>query len=260
MKKVIFVLSVFMSVILMIGCEENDPINELSDPGGFASSILFQPLQVQNSPINETVECEVEYWSRDGQFTGIEFLENITLVDNINLDLKDVSFNYRYEAGELVEEDNLVRNITHNFTSFVPSKSAFVIKPGYEVPAEYLRLRWNNQNSNPQQLEAAFAPELKEIFYAGIASGLNKNQLKTILVTVNEIVDEPTFEGYYENGSLTESGRSLVINGLTSIGIANLVNPSSYSYQIIHRVGLSFRITNAEGVPTRSVFRSFNVN
>ncbi len=260
MKKAILILSVFIPGLLMLGCDANDPINDLSDPGGFASNILFQPLQVQNAPINEIVECEVEYWSKDGQFTGIEFLENIALVDNINLDLKDVTFNYRYEEGELVAEDQLVRNITHNFTSFVPTKSAFVIFPDYEVPAEYLRLRWNQGNSNPEQLEAAFDPELKEIFYAGITDGLNMNQLKTILVTVNETVDEATFEGYYDNGSLTESGRTQVINGLTTIGIANLVNPSSYSYQIIHRVGLSFRITNGEGVATRSVFRSFNVN
>ena len=258
MMKFNIISILFATSLFLFSCDANDPIEELSETGEFAPNIYFVPI----SPIafvNTTIEGEVEYWTEGDDITNIDFLHTIYLLDNVKLDLKDVTYSYRYEGTRDKVEEEVYQSITHKFTNFVPAKSAYVIKPTYDVPAEFKKITYAKNNTSLTVLNAAINEEIKEDFFTKIASGLSKDQLHTLLVDVNEVVTETTFETYFLDNDLTEKGLADVITHLKGIGIPSLVK-DNFSYEVAHRVVLSFRIENGYGAVAESVARGFNVN
>jgi hypothetical protein len=245
-------------------CQENDPLADLSKPGKFAPSILFLNLPATTANINTNMPCEVEYWSKDDEFQGLQMRKNVSILDNIRWELQDAIYEFRYEATTPIEslQEVPVSNYSHNFVNYVPERNAYVIRPNFLVPSEYARITRTPANTTMAAFVGLLSEEVKELFFTEITIRLTKNQLRNILVTVHEVVSEETFETYYNEAgtALTAAGREAVKGHLQSIGILNLMKDTNYQNQTTHRVALFFTVTNGEGVTARSVARAFNVN
>lgn len=244
--------------IAFTGCEKNDPIEELSETGNFAANVYFVPI----SPIafvGTAVETEVEYWSQGDDFLSIDFLHSIFLVDNLKLDLKDVSYSYKFEDTRDKVEKEVYKSLQHKFTNFVPEKNAYVIRPKYEIPQEFKKITFKKNNTSLTALNASIPDEAREDFFDVIASGLSKSQLQVLLVDVHEVITQATFDSYYQENSLTENGKANVVSGLETIGIPALIK-DNFVYEVSHRIALSFRIVNILEEESESAVRAFNVN
>ncbi|MGK7391369.1 MAG: hypothetical protein ACNS60_13520 [Candidatus Cyclobacteriaceae bacterium M2_1C_046] len=258
MRNFKFYLIVIFCWIAFTGCEKNDPIEELSETGNFAANIYFVPL----SPIafvGTDIETEVEYWSKGDDFLSIDFLHSIFLLDQLKLELKDVNYSYQYEDTRDKVEEEVYRSLQHNFTNFVPAKNAYVIRPTYEIPQEYKKITYKKNNSSLTVLNSSIPDEAKEDFFEVISTGLSKSQLQLLLVEVHQIVTQATFDSYYQENNLTESGKASIESHLMSIGIPALVK-DNFSYEVSHRIALSFRIVNIFEEVSESTTRAFNVN
>jgi hypothetical protein len=264
MKRFLAFSTMVAIMALFTACSENDPIADLSSPGKFAPSILFLNLPATTAAINTQMPCEVEYWSKDDEFQGLQMRKNVSILDNIRWELKDATYEFRYEATNPIEnlQEVLVSNINHNFVNFVPERNAYVIRPNFTVPSEYARITRTPANTTMAAFVGLLSEEVKALFFTEIATRLTKNQLRNILVTVHEVVSEETFETYYNEAgtALTAAGREAVKGHLQSIGVLSLMKDTNYQNQTTHRVALYFTVTNAEGVTARSVARGFNVN
>lgn len=253
-----YYLYVLVILPVLFACEINDPIEDLGETGGFAANIYFVPI-TPAAKAGTDIDTEVEYWSKDDQFTAIDFFHAVYLVDKISFDLKDVQYTYRYEETREKLEKQVYKSIQHNFTKFNPEKNAYVIKPVYQVPLEYKKVSYKKTNTTLPTLNTVLPDEVKEDFYKVIASGLSKSQLQTILVNVHQVIDQATFDSYYQDGKLTDSGNANVIAKLMSIGIPSLIK-DNFSYEVTHRVTLSFQITTSNGETAESVIRGLNIN
>ncbi len=254
-------LNIYIALALlciMVSCETNDSIDELSNPGVFTPNVYFSPIDPIAS-IGATIDTEVEYWSEDDNFVSIEMLQSVFLDDEVEFNLRAVSYKYEYEERRDKLEDDVVATIPHNFSAFVPAKNAYVIFPEYTVPNEFKKVTLNKSNTTASALAAELPEEALEDFYTTIAADLSKAQLQTILVEVDSVVTLATFETYFDGSNFTDEGRAKGITDLKSIGLEGLIKPD-YKYVLSHRVVLFFRIENGLGGINTSSARAFTVN
>jgi len=244
--------------LIVVSCESNDAIEDLSNPGVLVPNAYLLPIDPIASA-GASLETELEYWSEDDEFVSIEMLQNVVLEDEIEFTLSAIDYEYAYEGNRDKIEEGLVAAIPHNFNTFVPDKNAYVIRPFYEVPNEFGRENYNDTNTQPSALAALLPEEAIDDFYGTLSFGLDKSELQTILVEVDSVISLTTFESYYNENSLTESGRESVRTNLETIGIAGLVD-TDFTYRISHRVALFFRIENGLGGINTSVARGVTIN
>jgi hypothetical protein len=258
MKKITVSL---LGIILISGvsaCEENDTIEKMTDVGNYAANVYFEPINPIASA-GSVIETRVEYWSEDDEFESITLLQNLSVNDKITFDLEDVNYEYRYDENRLISDNDEVESIQHNFTSFFPQRNSYVINVDYTVLEKFAKNTFNSRNSDKQLLANTLPQEIKTDFFSNLASGLSYEQLTTILVETHGVVSQNTLEGYYQEGSLTDSGRENVIGNLSTIGIPALI-ANNFSYEQINRISLYFSIVNGLGEESTSALRSFNVN
>ena len=258
MKKIIKFIVFCGLPFLFASCESNDTIADLSNPGVFIPNAYLSPIDPIASA-GASLETELEYWSEDDEFVSIEMLQNVVLEDEIEFNLSAVDYDYTYEGNRDKIEEDLVAAIPHNFNTFVPAKNAYVIRPFYEVPNEFSRVNYDSTNTEPSALAALLPEEAIDDFYGTLSFGLDKSELQTILVEVDSVISLTTFESYYNESSLTESGRESARANLETIGIAGLVD-ADFTYRISHRVALFFRIENGLGGINTSVARGVTIN
>ncbi len=258
MKQILNISIACSFFCLLLSCDRNDVIDELSSPGVFTPNVYFLPID-PIAPAGATIATEVEYWSEDDDFVSIKMLQSVFLDDKISFNLSATNYAYAYENRRDKVEEEVVSTIPHNFNAFVPAKNSYVITPAYQVPTDFRRVTRSSTNSSIAELQSTLPPEALEDFYDEIATNLSKTQLQTILVDVDSVITLATFETYFEGSNFNAEGKEKTITNLKSIGLQGLIKPD-FKYELSHRVALYFSIENGLGGINTSIARAFTVN
>lgn len=259
-------LSIFSTALFLCSCEKNDIIADVSDPQGFTSNVFFSPL----TPVafaDTEVECEIEYWSLGDEFQELSLLQRVIALEEYEVQLTDVDYVYIAEisSDDALGEDedpvrDEVRTFQHDFTNWVPDKTAYVLKFDYYVEPSLAKAILTEDNTAISDLTQEMSELAVADFYDDLSRNLDKSELQIILVDVHAVATQNELNGYYDAAdNLTSDGRSSVISKLQQIGLNTLIG-AEYELEKSNLVVLNFQIINGYDEESISTSRSFNVN
>ncbi|HHH55416.1 MAG TPA: hypothetical protein ENK91_17290, partial [Bacteroidetes bacterium] len=196
-----YYLILFIGFVLM-GCETNDPLKDMGVLGKQNANIYFVPMQ-PIADANAEIEYEVEYWTVGDVIKSQSLWDKIYISGEYEIEIKDASYTYKNTFDSLYKDKTLYKEYDFDFTDWNPAKNAYDFKSKYFVDGKYAKKTFKENNISKSDFFALISEnELNGIFQSLIN---NKSLLKKIIVENNNVVDEATFDSWFdEYGKVTD--------------------------------------------------------
>lgn len=255
MKKVNYLLMIILSISI-IGCETNDPLNDITTLGQQAPNIYFIPIDPIADP-NADVLCEIEYWTVGNEIKSQSLWDRIYLTEEYDISIKDVQYTYKNTLDTLLRDKEMYKEYDFDFTDWTPDKNAYLFRTNYFVDGSYAKKSFSQSDTDKETFASLLSDQALDNIHASLLN--NKSLLKSILVDNNTIIDIDTFNQWYDvKGSLTPSGYEEAKNTLSNLNPINLIG-DKYKKTETYKIYLNFRITNGNDEENESSSRSFKV-
>lgn len=188
----------FSVVVFFTSCELNNPVDEISSPGYMAASIYWD-IPVTNVSAGNKVEFYAEYWSVDDQF------EYLGVWYDVHKNLKYVfthpgsGYSFTLDSAELSREFLEIKTFQHSPDNYDAEKKAYIIEDKFPVSYTLSSLEYKNPITfNEEQFNQLIPENVKAQFLNELFGVLSYQDFRNLLVTDNQIVDEETFAGYFD--------------------------------------------------------------
>ncbi len=129
MKKLSYILLFFIG-ISFIGCENNDPLKDLSNLGQQVPNIYFIPID-PIADASSDLQCEIEYWTVGNEIKSQSLWDKIYLTEEYEISIKDVPYTYKNSFDTLQRDKEMYKEYDFDFTDWTPDKNAYVFKTKY---------------------------------------------------------------------------------------------------------------------------------
>jgi hypothetical protein len=254
MKKLSYILVIFIGIVI-IGCESNDPLRDLSVLGKQVANIYFIPIE-PIADANSEVDCEIEYWTVGNEIKSQSLWDKIYLTEEFDFELKDINYTYKNTFDTLQSDYEMYKEYDFDFTDWSPDKNAYVFKTKYLVDGGYAKKTYKQSDTDKETFAGLFSVEVLEKFHSSLIN--NKSILKNILVDNNAKVSIDIFNSWYNANGMTDEGLLAAKNYLLEINIADLIG-DKYKKIESYKIYLRFKITNGFDEENESSSRSFKV-
>ena len=255
--KNILILIFFTASVM--SCVKNDILDEMAEIGEKAPSLYLDPVSPIAFP-NAEIPLKVSYWSEDDQFTYMSLNHNITEKNTLKIALADISYTYEGTFDTLMVEDEVYQTFQHNFVNWKPEEHAYALEMSYLVNPSYAKRTKSQGNTAIDVFVQGLYEEISDNFFLNLSTKLGKADLEMILVITHGVMDQATFDSYYDvDGNKLETAAEAFNGALRVIGM-ELLTGTTYSRVIQHNISLQFVIKNGTQTEGRSLYRAFNIN
>lgn len=285
MKNSIKYLSVLLIGLLgLASCETNDLVDEIARTGHFAPNVY---MEVASGTISagDSMEYTVEYWSEDSEFEILELWYSLDV--NLKYELNS-PYNTEYslvlDSNELVREYHEVMSFEHSESYYDEDKKAYAFEDKFPVSYTLVSSEISSPDSyNESQMNRLFPESFIEDFYEGLFETLEYDDLKLILVTDFEILDEETLDSFFNEIDVTpepseedqdpepvfiyemkEDAAPALLEHFKEITLEDLVYDEAvpaYGIEYFrgYEVKTKFRVVNGEGIENYSEEKTISV-
>ncbi|MEQ8237853.1 MAG: hypothetical protein RIA69_01505 [Cyclobacteriaceae bacterium] len=245
MKNLLLLISTGLLSLISLSCEEFNALDEFGDRGDRVGNVYLSPTgpQIQAGATRELI---VEYWSNDDFFTYTGLWDSVVVFEDFNVAVGAVEYSAINErVAQKWEEETAY---PFNFANWNPPLKAYRIEISYTVDLMFDNTLQDNSDISANDFWQNVPEGFNEEALIYFSSNLSRSTLNEILVNTNAVVNQVTFDSYYDvEGNLTSSGRESILSGLGSVGLVDLIG-EDYSLGSEYRVTLAFRATNGSGI------------
>jgi len=245
MKNLLLLTSIGLLSLIALSCEEFNALDEFGDRGDKVGNVYLSPTgpQIQAGATRELI---VEYWSNDDFFTYTGLWDSVVVFEDFKVAVGDVEYSVINE--KIAQNWEEVAAYPFNFANWNPPLKAYRIEISYVVDLMYDNTLLGNSDLSADNFWQNVPEEFNEGALIYFTNNLSRSTLNELLVNTNAVVNQVTFDTYYDvEGNLTTSGRESILSGLGSVGIVDLIG-EDYSLGSEYQVTLAFRATNGSGI------------
>lgn len=259
-------------LFLAVSCEINDTVLDVSTPGHVAASI-FWDVPSTNVTAGNDVSFYAEYWSTNPAITYLGVWYNITKNLKYSLTYPGNGYTFTLDSTELAREFLEIKTFQHNEGNFDREKKAFVIEDKFPVSYTLSSLEYKNPYSfNQEQFNKHVPQQIQEKFLRNLFPSLTYADFRTLLVTDRQIVEEETFEGYFDKvdteGVITrpmKPGSADALRAhLTEVPFSAMIYNKNRQFYAVefsqgYQLASRFKIINGNGVENFSEIKTITV-
>lgn len=231
---------------------------DLGELGEQTANIYFVPI----SPLadaNSNLECEIEYWTLGDGTVNEQLLELVREIKSYEIDFQHIKYTFEFDTDEVIVEEREYASYSFDFTNWNPDRNAYVVRPKYEVPAEYARISTSQSNTSKEEFIESFSDSLVNELYEKHLDLFSETIAQEVLVEGYEVDTPENFAFAVNfNGTVEEEERTYFENLLRDVEVNDLLG-SKYKYTNTKRIGITYTVTNQLNEYAESVTRYFNV-
>lgn len=259
MKKHLHQILLFSGLTLLLSsCAKNDFLNDLGEVGDFTANIYFNPL----SPLadaGQEIECEIEYWTVGDEFLEEQLLEEISTIEEVNIDFADADYSFKYEIDSVTTQKQVYESFSFDFTNWNPDRNAYLVTPEYKIDAEYAKFSVNQNSQDAEDFVNNLSEEIVAALYDVLIDVLEEDGCRSLLVEKYQLLNETEFEASVVlDNQFSEEEQSFCKQQIETLDL-HLLLGSKYKYTRSTGIALSYKITNGFGAEAESYQRYFTI-
>lgn len=255
MKLILHKPFLFLIILTIVGCKENNVFDSLGDQGSSTlANVYMEPLAPKLQAGTER-DLEVQFWSLDDNITYTGLWDYALKAQSFETKVNDIVFNIQTE--EDFQDWTEATEYTFSFADWTPDINAYLKNITYNIDVAYDATSEKSVDIS----SATFISRLPENFetemFSFYTSNLSRSELNTLMLD-NAIMTQSKFDSQYaESGFFTTDGRTAMTAGLAEIGTPVLVG-NNFEIKTEYQITLAFRVINGSQNSNESR-RSFDV-
>jgi hypothetical protein len=262
----------FSVVVFFTSCELNNPVGEISAPGHIAANIYWD-IPVTNVTAGNEVEFYAEYWSVEDQFEYLGVWYDVHKNMKYVLTHPGSGYAFTLDSTELSREMLEIKTFGHSSDNYDAEKKAYVIEDKFPVSYTLSSLEYKNPITfNEEQFNQLIPENVKLLFLDEVFPLLTYEDFRSFLVTENQIVDEETFAGYFDEiteGEVTtyvmkEEAEPELKAHLNEVPFSSIIYNKNRQYYAVEftqgfELNARFKIVNGNGTENLSDNKTITV-
>jgi len=255
MKNIFRIYISAITLTLTVSCTVNNVFDDLGTSDGSILANVYLETLAPKLQAGIDKEMEVQYWSLDGNFVYTGLWDYVSKVEAFQVEVDGIVFN----QSELEEYQDWTESEEYpfDFSNWVPASSAYVKRITYNIDIAYDKTTVDANDISSAEFVAQLPENYENDMYAFYTNSLSRTTLNVLMIDNGIMIQEEFDSQYGENGALTQSGQTVIENGLAQIGIETLME-SNYKIDIEYEITLAFRVTNGTQ-KTNDYKRTFKV-
>lgn len=276
MKKLIInITSIFMGMMMLHSCEEYNPVEEIAKIGLEGPNVYWE-LPTASVTAGDELDFYSEYWSKDNTIQSVSVWYDVVKNLHYSITYPGNGFTFILDSTELSREFQEITSYPHNSANWNEAKHAYVLAA--KIPVSYTLS--SSEKKNPfvysdEEFVKLFPEGIKVRFAEALYPNLTRAELKKLFVQDYLLVDEPTFNSYYElvfnpntgqdEYKLLEQHITTMKGYLKAIPFSSLIYNSSkqfysYEYSKGYKLNSRLRVVNGNKIDVFSDVKVITVN
>lgn len=230
-----------IALALAASCSTNNAFDDLGSSDGSVLANVYVEALAPKLQAGIDKEIEVQYWSLDDNFVYTGLWDYVSQVEVFQVEVDGIA----YSQSELDEFQDWTESKEYpfDFSNWVPSSSAYVKKITYNIDIAYDKVTEDANDISSSEFVLKLPEDYENNMYKFYTNALSRATLNSLMLT-NGIMTQEEFDSHYgDNGVLTITGRAAIENGLSEIGIEELIG-TEYKIDTEYEVTIAFRVIN----------------
>lgn len=262
MKRILEYMVIGFGVVCFTSCQEYNLVEDMAQMGYKGGNAYFE-LPSTNVVAGDSADFMVQYWFEDDQYQELAIYYDVKKHMRFSLTYPGNGYSFFLDSVEVAREFQKILDVKHSKDNYSSNYRAYVVEG--KIPVSYTLSEFviPKSYSFPQSgYDANFPADFKMRFLKGLYPTLGRAELKNLYVIKYKLIDESTFEGYYDRVFDENSGKDIFIlkeefkqtmfDHLVSIPLEKLIYGSDLKYELYYKRYYSlttrFKVVNGNGI------------
>lgn len=263
MKNTLKYLIVGMAILFHTSCNENNLIEDMAQIGFKGGNAYFE-LSSTTVAAGDSSNFTAQYWTEDDIISELGIYYDVKKHMRFRITYAGNGYSLTYDSVEVSIEFQKIVDILHSKSNFSTKSKAYVVEG--KIPVSYTLfsiLTENPYNFSEEEFVNNFPSDMKMKFLKGLYPTLSREELKTLYTTKYKLIDQDTFESYYDLVFDENSGKNIytlkkefeqtMFDHLTNIPFDQLIYNSAKQYYGLYynryfKLNTKFKVVNGNGV------------